>query len=231
MKGSKFAVFGVGKYGSAIARNLSAKGSEVHVFDLSHEKIENIKDEVALAVSLDSTDKKALMAQDLSGFDAAVVAIGENFEGVILTTSNLMDLGMKRIIARATGTNQEKILNKIGVKEILLPEEEVADSVAEKLINPNITAFLQLPDEYEIAEIKAPKKIANSTLASLQLNKKYQLTLITLKRVFQVKKDGELLEEEHIIGVTNAETIVYDTDTLVVFGSLKNIQKFIEINE
>ena len=231
MKGSKFAVFGVGKYGSAIARNLSAKGSEVHVFDLSQEKIENIKDEVALAVSLDSTDKKALMAQDLSGFDAAVVAIGENFEGVILTTSNLMDLGMKRIIARATGANQEKILNKIGVKEILLPEEEVADSVAEKLINPNITAFLQLPDEYEIAEIKAPKKIANSTLASLQLNKKYQLTLITLKRVFEVKKDVELLEEEHIIGVTNAETIVYDTDTLVVFGSLKNIQKFIEINE
>ncbi len=231
MKGSKFAVFGVGKYGSAIARNLAFKGSEVHVFDLSEEKIESIKDEVALAVSLDSTDKKALMAQELVGFDAAVVAIGENFEGVILTTSNLMDLGMKRIIARATGANQEKILKKIGVKEILLPEQEVAESVAEKLINPNITAFLQLPDEYEIAEIKAPKKIANSTLKELQLNDKYQLNLITLKRVFEVKKDGQLLAEEHIIGVTNAETIVYDTDTLVVFGALKNIQRFIEINE
>ncbi len=231
MKGSKFAVFGVGKYGSAIARNLALKGSEVHVFDLSSEKIENIKDEVALAVSLDSTDKKALKAQDLNGFDAAVVAIGENFEGVILTTSNLMDLGVKRIIARATGVNQEKILNKIGVQEILLPEEEVANSVAEKLINPNITAFLQLPDEFEIAEIKAPKKIANCTLASIKLNQKYQLTLITLKRVFEVKKNGELLAEEHIIGVTNSETIVYDTDTLVVFGGLKNIQRFIEINE
>ncbi len=123
MKGSKFAVFGVGKYGSAIARTLAKKGSEVHVFDLSPEKIESIKDDVALAVSLDSTDKKALMAQDLNGFDAAVVAIGENFEGVILTTSNLMDLGVKRIIARATGHNQEKILAKIGVEEILLPED------------------------------------------------------------------------------------------------------------
>ncbi len=147
MKASKFAVFGVGKYGSAIARTLAKKGSEVHVFDLNPDKIESIKDDVALAVALDSTDKKALMAQDLRGFDAAVVAIGENFEGVILTTSNLMDLGVKRIIARATGYNQEKILTKIGVEEILLPEDEVADSVAEKLINPNITAFLQLPDE------------------------------------------------------------------------------------
>ncbi len=231
MKGSKFAVFGVGKYGSAIAKTLAKKGSEVHVFDISTEKIETLKDEVALAVALDSTDKKALMAQDLNGFDAAVVAIGENFEGVILTTSNLMDLGVKRIIARATGLNQEKILTKIGVAEILLPEDEVADSVAEKLINPNITAFLQLPDEYEIAEIRAPKKIANETLKSLQLNKKYQLTLITIKRVFEIKRDGELMAEEHIIGVTNSETIIYDTDTLVVFGSLKNIQKFIEINE
>lgn len=230
MKGSKFAVFGVGKYGSAIARTLAKKGSEVHVFDLSTDKIESIKDEVALAVSLDSTDKKALMAQDLNGFDAAVVAIGENFEGVILTTSNLMDLGVKRIIARATGYNQQKILTKIGVEEILLPEDEVADSVAEKLINPNITAFLQLPDEYEIAEIKSPKKTANKTLAAINLNK-YQLTLITLKRVFEVKKEGQLEAEEHIIGVTNSETMVYDTDTLVVFGSLKNIKRFIEVNE
>jgi len=231
MKGSKFAVFGVGKYGSAIAKNLARKGAEVHVFDLSPEKIENIKDDVALAVNLDSTDKKALMTQDLNGFDAAVVAIGENFEGVILTTSNLMDLGLKRIIARATGTNQEKILTKIGVKEILLPEDEVADSVSEKLINPNITAFLQLPDEYEIAEIKTPKKLANSTLEELDLNKKYELNLITLKRVFEVKKDGDLIPEEHIIGVTNAKTIIYDTDTLVVFGSLSNIKRFIEVNE
>ncbi len=103
--------------------------------------------------------------------------------------------------------------------------------MAEKLINPNITAFLQLPDEYEIAEIKTPKKIANETLASLQLNSKYQLNLITLKRAFEEKKDGELIVEEHIIGVTNSETIIYDTDTLVVFGTLKNIKRFIEVNE
>lgn len=231
MTGSKFAVFGVGKYGSAIAIRLAQKGAEVLVYDISEQKIENIKDEVALAVTLDSSDKKALMSQDLKDVDAAIVAIGENFEGVILTTSNLMDIGIKRIIARATGNNQTKILSKIGVDEILSPEDEVADSIAEKLLNPNITAFLQLPDEYEIANIKCPNKIANSALASLDLGNKYQLTLITLKREFEVKKDGELIAEEHIIGVTNPDTIVYDTDTLVVFGTLKNIKKFIELNE
>jgi len=231
MTGRKFAVFGVGKYGSAIARTLSAKGGEVIVYDLNENKIESIKDEVALAVTLDSTDKKALLSQDLKGIDAAIVAIGENFEGVILTTSNLMDMGIERIIARATGRNQRNILSKIGVHEVLSPEDEVANSIAERLLNPNITAFLELPDEYEIANIKAPKKIANNTLGSLDLGTKYELTLITLKREFEIKKDGDLIVEEHIIGVTNPDTIIYNTDTLVVFGTLKNIKKFIELNE
>ena len=231
MKGSKFAVFGVGKYGSAIARTLAEKGGEVLVFDLSENKIESIKDEVSLAVTLDSTDKKALLAQDLKGVDAAVVAIGENFEGVILTTSNLLDMGIKRIIARATSVNQQKILRKIGIDEILSPEAEVAENVAERLINPNITAFFQLPDNYEIANIKTPKRIANSTLGSLDLSNKYELNLITLKREFEEKKDGEMIPEEHIVPLTNPETIIYDTDTLVVFGTLDNIKKFIEVNE
>jgi len=201
-------VFGVGKYGSAIAKTLAEKGAEVLVFDVSEHKIENIKDEVALAVTLDSTDKKALLSQELKGIDAAIVAIGENFEGVILTTSNLIDMGIKRVIARATGFNQRKILSKIGVKEVLSPEDEVANSISEKLINPNITAFLELPDEYEIANIKAPNKVANNTLESLDLGAKYELTLITLKREFEIKQDGDLVIEEHIIGVTNPGKII-----------------------
>ncbi len=231
MTGRKFAVFGVGKYGSAIARTLAQKGAEVLVFDVSENKIESIKDEVALAVTLDSTDKKALLSQEIRGIDAAIVAIGENFEGVILTTSNLMDMGIQRVIARATGFNQRKILSKIGVKEVLSPEDEVASSISEKLLNPNITAFLELPDEYEIANIKAPNKIANSTLGSLNLGSKYELTLITLKREFEEKQQGDLVVEEHIIGVTNPDSVIYNTDTLVVFGTLKNIKKFIDLNE
>ncbi len=228
----KFAVIGVGKYGAQMARELAGKGAEVWVFDTNEEKIESIKDEVALAVVIDSTDKRALIGQNIDKIDAGVVAIGENFEATILTALNLLDLGIPRVIVRASGDNQFRILKNLGVTEILSPESEVAVNVAERLIHPNITAFLQLPDNYEIAEIRAPKGVTDRTLADVDIRNKYGLTLITLKREYQMRnKQDEIVIEEHIIGVPKSETVIYESDTLVVFGTLKNINRFIEINE
>ncbi len=231
MQGNRFAVIGVGKYGSAIALRLAQKGAEVFAFDLDEEKIDDIKDDVAYAAALDSTEKKALSAQHISDVDAVVVAIGENFEAVILTCAHLLDLGVKRVIARAHGPQQKMILEKIGVKEILLPENEVAFVVAERLLNPSILSFLQLPDDYEIAEIQAPRNIVNRTLADIGLRNKYHLTLITIKRLFDEKDGKDTVQQTHILGVPNSETIVYDTDSLLVFGSSHDVARFIEINQ
>jgi trk system potassium uptake protein TrkA len=228
----KFAVIGAGKYGAEMARELARKGAEVWVFDTNEDNIESIKDEVALAVVIDATDKKALIGQKFESIDAAVVAIGENFEATILTALNLLDLGIPRVIVRASGDNQIRILKNLGVTEILSPESEVAVNVAERLIHPNITAFLQLPDGYEVAEIRAPKRVTDRTLADVDIRNKYGLTLITLKRAYTMKNDqSETIVEEHIIGVPKSETVIYESDTLVVFGTLKNINRFIEINE
>ncbi len=179
-----------------------------------------------------ATDKKTLIAQKVDQMDAVVVAIGENFEATILTALNLIDLNIARIIVRASGFNQVRILKNLGVEEILTPEVEVAQSIAEKLINPSITGFLQLPDNYEIAEIKAPRGVVNRTIEDIDLRNKYSLTLVTLKRAYEMKGDGDKTEfEEHTIGVPKGDTVIYDTDTLVVFGTLKNIKRFIGINE
>ena len=105
--------------------------------------------------------------------DAAIVAIGENFEATVLTTLNLLDLEIPRIIVRANDANQHRILSSLGVKEILSPESEVASVVSERLINPSIRGFLQLPDEYEIAEIKAPRNCCGRSLRSRR--SKYEL--------------------------------------------------------
>ncbi len=231
MQGNKFAVIGVGRYGSTIARRMSMKGAEVFCFDMDEEKIDNIKDEVFFAMVLDTTDDKALISQNIADVDAVVVAIGENFEATILTCAHLLDLGVKRVIARAHGPQQKMILEKIGVKEILLPEDEVAYVIAERLLNPSILSFLQLPDDYEIAEIKAPRNIANRTLNDIELRNKYHLTLITIKREFDEKDGNELVKENHILGVPNSETVVYDSDTLIVFGTSKDVARFIEINQ
>ncbi|MDG1147076.1 MAG: TrkA family potassium uptake protein [Crocinitomicaceae bacterium] len=231
MNYSKFAVIGVGRYGSTIARRLAEKGAQVFAFDPSEEKIESIKDEVAFAVTLDATDIRALKSQSLDEMDAAVVAIGENFEATVLTCVHLLDIGVKRVIARASGDHQRLILEKIGVKEILTPENEVAYVVREKLLNPNIVSFLQLPDDHEIAELRAPKGCVGRTIDDVGFRNKYEMTLITIKREFAVVKNGEDSTEQHIIGVPKNDTVIKNKDTLVVFGAAKSVERFIEINE
>lgn len=231
LQGNKFAVIGVGRYGSVIALRLAQKGAEVFCYDQDEEKIDNVKEDVAYAATLDSTDDKALASQNITELDGVVVAIGENFEATILTCAHLIDLGVKRVIARAHGPQQKMILEKIGVKEVLLPEDEVAFVVAERLLNPSILSFLQLPDDYEIAEIKAPRNIVNRTLQDVGLRNKYHLTLITIKRCFDEKDGDDLIKENHILGVPNSDTVVYDTDTLIIFGTSKDVARFIEINQ
>ncbi len=231
MNYSKFAVIGVGRYGSTIARRLAEKGAQVFAFDPNEEKIESIKDEVAFAVTMDATDFRALQAQNIGEIDAAVVAIGENFEATILTCVHLQDLGVKRVIARASGVQQRMILEKIGVTEILTPENEVAFAVREKLLNPNIVSFLQLPDDHEIAEIRAPKGVVGRTIDEIGFRNKYEMTLITIKRLYELTKNGEDTTEQHIIGVPKSDTVIHDTDTLVVFGAAASVERFIEINQ
>ena len=231
MNYSKFAVIGVGRYGSTIARGLAEKGAQVFAFDPNEEKIENIKDEVAFAVTMDATDVRALKAQNLAEMDAVVVAIGENFEATVLTAVHLLDLGVKRIIARASGAQQRLILEKIGVTETLTPENEVAYVVREKLLNPNIVSFLQLPDDHEIAEIRAPKGVVGRTCDDIGFRNKYEMTLITIKRQYEMTKNGEDCTEQHIVGVPKEDTVIQEKDTLVIFGAAKSVERFIEINE
>jgi trk system potassium uptake protein len=230
MADNRFAVIGLGQFGNAIARQLSQRGAEVIAMDLNEEAVEDIKDDVAYAVALDSTDIKALKSQNVQDVDAVVVCIGDDFEALVLTTVLLMELNVKRVISRANGKQQRMILEKMGVREILSPENEVGSAVAERLLNPNILSTLMLPDDYEIVEIKTPAAIANRTINDVGLRTKYNLNLITVKREFDVNVKGQTTREQHIIGVPGSDTILYETDTIIVFGQAKDINRFIDIN-
>lgn len=227
----KFAVIGLGTFGSSIARALAERGAEVLAIDNDESHIENIKEDVAFCVVMDSTDRRALSVQNIQDFDAVIVAIGENFEALLLTAVKCMELGVKKVIARANNAQQRLILEKMGVHEILSPELEVGRIVAERLLNPSLVSFIELPDGYEIAELKTPPNIANRTLADINLRNKYKLNLITLKRMFEKTINGAEVTETHILGVPASETVILPTDTIIVFGTIKDIERFIEINQ
>jgi trk system potassium uptake protein TrkA len=229
---NKFGVIGLGRFGTTIARTLSQRGAEVMVFDSDPDKIDSLRDEVAYAVQLDATDIKALRAQNIDDLDAVVVAIGHDFEALLLTTVTLVELKVKRIIARASTEQQRRILEKLGIKEILSPEDEVGISVAGRLLNPDLVSFFQLPDNYQIVELRTPNGIADKTVIEIGLRNRYNLNLITLRRAYEVMTpEGEAATEYHILGVPRADTILYSTDYIILLGKHADIEKFVQINK
>lgn len=231
MAENRFAVIGLGKFGRAIARKLSDKGAEVVGIDQNEINVERIQEEIALCICMDATDKKALIAQNIADVDAVVVSIGENFEALLLCTVYLQELNCKRIIARANDQHQRKILEKMGVEEILSPEDEVGNVIAEKLMHPSVVSILQLPEDYEIAEIKAPKGIQNRSLADINLRDKYKINLVTIEREVERSVKGEKITDHHIIGIPTPDTVIEASDTIVLFGTTRDIERFMEINK
>jgi trk system potassium uptake protein TrkA len=219
----RFAVIGLGQLGTSIALTLASRGAEVIAIDQELEQVERIKDQVAYAVALDATDIKALQAQDIDRVAAAVVAIGDDFEALVLTTVVLQELKVKRIIARAASEQQRAILTKLGIEEILSPEKKIGESVAKMLLQPSIKAFLSLSEKYEIVEIEAPPRVTGQTLVELKLRKNFNLNLITLKR----KADAED-QPAHFIGVPYPETKIQEGDVLFIMGAREDIRQFVD---
>jgi trk system potassium uptake protein len=228
---SKFAVIGLGQFGLAVARNLAAKGAEVLAIDKDLGRIESVKDEVAYAVSLDATDFKSLASQNIADMDAVLVAIGENIEGLLLTVVQLLELKAKRIIARAVSQQQKLILSKLGVKEILSPEDEVGMMVAEMLINPNMKAIMPLPDNYEIAEIQAPRRVFKRTIKDVGLLENYRLELIAIKRHYEEYYDARKRSVEHLLIRPADDTVLEYSDVIIVLGKTQDVDKFVEFNK
>ena len=107
---NRFGVIGLGRFGTTIARTLAQRGAEVIVIDNDEQAINALRDDVAFAVRMDATNLKLLREQNVQDLDAVVVAIGQDFEGLLLTTVTLLELGVKRIIARASTDQQCRVL-------------------------------------------------------------------------------------------------------------------------
>lgn len=231
MSNERFAVIGAGHFGSSIAVALSEQGAEVLVIDSDMQVIQELNEDVAFSVCIDASNKKALIGENIQDFDVVIVAIGNDFEKRLLCAANLLDLNVKRIICRTMGNNQRLILEKMGITEFLSPEDEIGQVVAERLLNPNILSYLQLPDDHRIAEILTPQRLIGMTLGDINFRDNHKLSLITIKRDFEEFSTNEKKKSQHIIGVPDNTTIIQENDCFVIFGQNQDIENFIKINQ
>jgi len=183
----QFAVVGVGLFGAYLATHLYEKGHEVLAVDSNPARVQAVKDRVTRAAVADGTDRAVLEALGAGGMDAAVVCIGADMGHSILTTLNLKEIGVKRVLARATTEAHGRILKRIGADEVFFPEKDLALSLGERLHNPNLLDYLPLITGYGIVEITPPEEFAGKTLRELDLTNRYGIQVIAVKKT--VPKD------------------------------------------
>lgn len=225
----RFAVIGLGYFGERLALELTERGAEVIVIDNTMAKIEDIKNKVAYAIRLDSTDENALRNQGLEDLDAVIVAIGENFESALLTCVHLLRFKCRRVVVKSTSPLHTEIFRNVGVHMIVSPEEIVAERVAMRMFSDNVLDLIPLTDEYGILQVEAPKRMHGKSLRDLDLRNRFNVNLITIKRV-KITTDARGNEEkdEIVLGVPTAETVIEPNDVLVLLGREQDIHKMID---
>jgi len=179
----QFAVIGLGNFGYYLATNLYDKRHDVLAIDKDPSRIQEIKDKVTQAVAADTTDIKTLETLGIKQMDAAVVCIGSVLSDSILTTLNLKDIGVKRVLTKSVTESHGRILHKIGASEVFFPEKDEANSLAERLHNPNILDYLPFLEGYSIIELIPPKSFVGKTLKALNLINRYGVQVLAIKGI------------------------------------------------
>ncbi|MGZ0168472.1 MAG: potassium channel family protein [Planctomycetales bacterium] len=226
----RIAVIGLGRFGMALARNLARLGAQVIAVDRNMQLVNEIKDDVDLAVRLDSTDRDALDAQDIDKVDVCVVSIGENFEASLLTTVILRKLGVPRVMCRAQTSFHAEIFRQIGADEVIQPETSAGEQMARRLANPRLTDVIDLAEGYSMVETEAPESWWGIGLKDLELRTKFDVNLVAIKRpTVSSSTDGDDATENvaapEIISVPRPDDLIQQGDLLMLVGSHDAIDK------
>ncbi len=224
----RFLVIGLGQFGSELAKALYEKGAEVIAVDKKMELVENIKDHVTSAVTLDCTDEEALRSLNLEHLDAAIVSIGEDWEASILATAILKEMGIEPIIARRAGDIHAKILEKVGASRIISPEINIAEQLARSLNSPGILDHIALPDGHAIFQVEARQEFFDKTLIELDFRHNYGLLVVGIQRKkTNISESGEIFTETVNVGLPSATEAIKQGDILVLVGMKEDIDKFL----
>lgn len=224
-----FSVFGLGTFGMEICSVLSKKGAKVIAVDIDKKNVERVRDSVTQAVLLDSTDEDALRNAALQDSDVAIISIGDNMEGSILTTILLKKIGVPYIIARAMSDVHAQVLKQIGATEVINIEVDQGQRLANRIIAPDIVDVVPISEDQVLAEMRAPENFIGKTLSQLELRKRFNVNIITVRRSkIDIDDMGNPMKKEFVFTPKPDEELKVD-DILVVLGSPKDIEKLKEI--
>ena len=181
MKYNSFVVFGLGKFGQAVADKLIDAGADVMVVDNNEDVIEAYSSKATSAIEADLTDPAAIKALGISNIECAVVAMGMSLEASIMCTMVAKESGVKCVVAKAGNDRMGSVLSKIGADEIIFPEEESGVRTARSLLTNNFLEYFEVSDDICLIEMLPKEKWVGKSLKELNLRKKFGLNVVGIR--------------------------------------------------
>lgn len=212
----QFVVVGLGRLGISMVATLDSLGHEVLGIDRKEDVIQDLADDLPNVnlVAADATDEDAMRGLNVDGFDAAAVMIGEDHvEAGILATATLKEVGVPKIVARATGGIHARVLEKVGADRVIQPEREIGEQLARTMASPALLDYVDFGEDEALIEAQVPREWLDKSLAELALSHEKGLTVVALK-----PKGGPGT-------LPHGDTVLREGDVLVIGGSKKALDR------
>ncbi|MDF2700430.1 MAG: ktrC [Haloplasmataceae bacterium] len=208
-----FAVIGLGRFGRSVLDELIKLDNEVLAIDMDESLVNDVANIASHTIICDSTDEEALKNIGIKNIDHVVVAIGENLQASILTSLILKELNVNEITVKAHNEYHERVLRKIGITDIIHPEQDMGKRIARRIASRFISESIELSKEFSLVELRASGRIINKSLLELQLRNRYKINVVAIKR------------NDQII-IPDAEESIKVNDLLIIVGDNKSLEKF-----
>lgn len=213
----KFAILGLGSFGSTVALELERLGNEVLGVDRDEKRVNSIADQLTHAVIADVRDERALKELGLKDYDTVVVAIGEDLESNVICTMALKDMKIADIWVKALTVSHHRILARLGANRIINPEYEIGIHVANALNYPYVMDYISLGNDYFVVELEITDNLDGHSLAELDLEQRFEV------RFLAVKRGRAPLDKEA------KDIVLQKKDRLILMGALNNLRALTEL--
>ncbi|HCN17701.1 MULTISPECIES: potassium channel family protein [Psychrobacter] len=224
----KYIIVGLGNFGSSLGMALTRQGHEVIAIDNSMQKVEAYKEVISHTICMDATDEHTVNGLPISNTDIVIVAIGEDQGENVMATALFKTLKAKRLISRSINPLHEKVLQAIGVDDIIHPEKEAAKRWAKRLSLRYFVDSFELSDHFSMVEISIPVALIGQTVDDLQLEQKFNIRLLsTLRYEYYEDSFGRTQTKPSIQGLATPEQVLKDKDILIIYGANKHINQFL----
>ena len=206
-------LIGLGRFGKSIAEKLNEMHHQIMAVDKDESRVNDVLPLVTDAQIGDSTNEAFLRSLGVDNYDVCFVAIGEDFQSSLETTSLLKELGAKKVISRASRGVHRKFLLRNGADDVVYPERQLAAWTAVRHTTDLIQDYIALDEEYAIYDLFVPAEWNGKTVGGLDIRKKYNLNLLAVRNSGQPS-----------IAVTS-DTMLQENQTILVLGRWNDIQK------